>query len=148
MGRLIYLKNVVSLRLDEEKCVGCGMCVMVCPHGVLVMNDGRARIEERDACMECGACARNCPTEAVSVRPGVGCATAVINAALGRADSACRLAAPAGATILTIAPWRKGATELPRFRCRTTGDDVSVSRRPRARKRAAPASWNRASPHE
>lgn len=89
MGRLIYLKNVVSLRLDEEKCVGCGMCLMVCPHAVLVMNDGRARIEERDACMECGACARNCPTEAVTVRPGVGCATAVINAALGREDSAC-----------------------------------------------------------
>lgn len=89
MGELIYLRNVVTLDLDEEKCVGCGMCVVVCPHAVLSMNGGHARIEKRDACMECGACARNCPTEAVTVQAGVGCASAVINAALGRQGDCC-----------------------------------------------------------
>ena len=89
MGKLIYLPNVVTLRLDEEECVGCGMCVVVCPHAVMGMNNGHARIENRDACMECGACARNCPTEAVTVQAGVGCAAAVINAALGRDSSSC-----------------------------------------------------------
>jgi ferredoxin len=86
---LVYLRNVTTLRLDREKCSGCGMCLVVCPHPVLGMNDGRAWIQNRDACMECGACARNCPTEAVTVQAGVGCAQAVINAALGRSSSSC-----------------------------------------------------------
>lgn len=89
MGELVYLKNVVTLKLDEEKCVGCGMCIVVCPHAVMGMKNGHARIERRDACMECGACAQNCPTEAITVEAGVGCASAVINAALGRQGSCC-----------------------------------------------------------
>ncbi len=89
MRQLIYLKDVVTLQLDGERCVGCGMCLVVCPHGVFRMNDGSAIIEERDACMECGACQRNCPTEALTVQAGVGCANAVINAALGREGSSC-----------------------------------------------------------
>ncbi len=89
MGQLIYLKNVVTLRLEEKKCIGCGMCTLVCPHAVLQLTNGKVEIGERDACMECGACARNCPVSALSVRAGVGCATAVINAALGRQNSSC-----------------------------------------------------------
>lgn len=88
-GKLTYLRDVVSLRLDQERCTGCGMCVEVCPHAVLVKENGRARIDSRDSCMECGACARNCPVDAISVTPGVGCAAAVINAALGRQASSC-----------------------------------------------------------
>ena len=89
MKELTYIPNVVTLQLDEEKCTGCGVCLLVCPHAVLGMNDGHARIENRDACMECGACAQNCPTEAVTVQHGVGCAAAVINTALGRDSSSC-----------------------------------------------------------
>ena len=89
MGKLIYLKDVVTLAFDREKCVGCGMCIVVCPHEVILLDDGKARIEHRDACMECGACAQNCPTAALSVDAGVGCAAAVINSALGRESSAC-----------------------------------------------------------
>ena len=89
MGDLIYLENVTTLALDEEKCVGCGMCLNVCPHAVLGMNEGHACIQSRDSCMECGACARNCPAAAIAVKAGVGCAAAVINAALGRTGSSC-----------------------------------------------------------
>lgn len=90
MGRLTYLKDVVTLNLNEEKCVGCGMCVDVCPQAVIGMNGvGRAWIQDRDACMECGACSRNCPTEAFSVQAGVGCAAAVIDSMLGREESTC-----------------------------------------------------------
>ena len=42
MARLIYLKNVVTLELDPEKCSGCGTCLEVCPHGVLARNNGRS----------------------------------------------------------------------------------------------------------
>ena len=89
MSDFIYLRDVVTLALDQEKCVGCGMCLIVCPHEVMTMNNGCAGIENRDRCMECGACSRNCPTEAVTVQAGVGCATAVINSALGRDGSSC-----------------------------------------------------------
>lgn len=89
MANLVYLKDVVTLELDGEKCIGCCMCLMVCPHAVFSMNNSHVTIEDRNACMECGACAKNCPAEALSVQVGVGCAVAVINSALGRTDSAC-----------------------------------------------------------
>ncbi len=91
MARLVYLRDVVTLELDVERCSGCGVCVTVCPHAVLAANGRSARIIDRDACMECGACATNCATGAISVRAGVGCAAAVINAALGRTDACCCL---------------------------------------------------------
>ncbi len=89
MEKFGYLRDVVTLALDQEKCVGCGMCLTVCPQEVLSMVNGLAAIENRDHCMECGACARNCPTEAITVKAGVGCAAAVINMALGRDGSSC-----------------------------------------------------------
>jgi ferredoxin len=89
MDRFIYLKDVVTLTLHEDLCIGCGICTVVCPHQVFSQNNGKAKIEDRDACMECGACARNCPSEAIGVQTGVGCAAAVINTALGRKDSSC-----------------------------------------------------------
>ncbi len=89
MNRLVYLRQVVTLSLETEKCYGCGMCMEVCPHGVLARDNGKIRIEDRDACMECGACVRNCPAGALYVRTGVGCAAAVINAVLGRKSTSC-----------------------------------------------------------
>jgi NAD-dependent dihydropyrimidine dehydrogenase PreA subunit len=75
---LKYLKGVTTLKLDSDKCVGCGMCVEVCPHCVFSMSERKALIVDVDACMECGACAINCPAAAISVDTGVGCASAVI----------------------------------------------------------------------
>ncbi len=92
MNRMIYLRNVTTLQVFEEKCVRCGMCLEVCPHSVLSLNGGKVKIEDRDACMECGACAQNCPTGAITVKTGVGCAAAVINAALGREKACCCVA--------------------------------------------------------
>lgn len=89
MKQLTYLKGVVSLKLDEAKCTGCGTCMEVCPHEVFKMNARHVEIANRDACMECGACSRNCPFGAISVQTGVGCAAAVINAMLGRTDQPC-----------------------------------------------------------
>ena len=89
IGQFVYLKDVVTLRLEEQKCIGCGTCVLVCPHAVLSLTNGKIEIADRDACMECGACARNCPVDALTVRAGVGCAAAVINSMLGKKKSSC-----------------------------------------------------------
>jgi NAD-dependent dihydropyrimidine dehydrogenase PreA subunit len=73
-----YLKNVTTLAYSGEKCVGCGRCVEVCPHGVFDTREGKAYIVDKDSCMECGACAKNCPVKAIEVNAGVGCAAAII----------------------------------------------------------------------
>jgi ferredoxin len=86
---LKYLADVVTLELAAEQCNGCGMCAVVCPHRVFAMEGRRARIVDRDRCIECGACARNCPAGAIRVRAGVGCASGVILAALGRSGDCC-----------------------------------------------------------
>lgn len=89
MKNFIYLKDVVTLSVNADQCTGCGMCLEVCPHGVLEIDAKRVRIVNRDACMECGACSRNCPFGAVAVEAGVGCAAAVINGMLNRQEASC-----------------------------------------------------------
>jgi len=74
-----YLENVVTLKLDQPVCIGCGRCPEVCPHQVFELVEKKAVIRDRDACMECGACALNCPVKAISVDAGVGCASGMIN---------------------------------------------------------------------
>ena len=82
------LENV-TLRLDTDVCVGCGRCAEVCPHAVFEVVGRKATLADRGACMECGACARNCPVDAISVEAGVGCASGLINRALGRKGDCC-----------------------------------------------------------
>ena len=79
-----------TLRYDPDLCTGCQMCTVVCPHAVFEMN-GRAVLPARPtACMECGACQVNCPAGAITVDSGVGCAGAMIRAALlGRKETTC-----------------------------------------------------------
>ncbi len=84
-----YIKNVVTLQLDVDKCIGCGMCVDVCPHRVFELRDKKAAITDRDLCMECGACSGNCPVDAIAVETGVGCASAVISWMFKGGELAC-----------------------------------------------------------
>jgi NAD-dependent dihydropyrimidine dehydrogenase PreA subunit len=83
-----YLEN--TLVLDVEKCNGCTLCAAVCPHQVFAIIDHRSQIINPTACMECGACMVNCATGAIIVHSGVGCAAAMINAALtGKKEASC-----------------------------------------------------------
>ena len=77
-----YIKNVTTLELDVDKCTGCGLCVIVCPHRVFELEEGKAVVVDPDLCMECGACSLNCAADAIKVKSGVGCAAAVLNSML------------------------------------------------------------------
>ncbi len=82
MENFRYLENTAILILDEDKCIGCAQCTIVCPHRVLKMNGKVVQIVDPDGCMECGACVNNCPTEALYTNPddGCGCASYIISA--------------------------------------------------------------------
>ena len=84
-----YLKNVATLCLSAEKCIGCGICAEICPHRVFSVGDKKVQIKDKDLCMECGACARNCPANAITVDAGVGCAAAVIMGWLTGSEPSC-----------------------------------------------------------
>jgi NAD-dependent dihydropyrimidine dehydrogenase PreA subunit len=84
-----YVRNSGELALDAGKCIGCGICLAVCPHAVFRLDGKKAAVERGEACMECGACARNCPVSAISVPSGVGCATAIIYGLLRGGEPSC-----------------------------------------------------------
>lgn len=78
-----------TLRFDAEQCSNCGFCLDVCPHGVFAAGDRAVRLVAPDRCMECGACHKNCPSGAIAVDSGVGCAIALIRAAITGGEPAC-----------------------------------------------------------
>ncbi|MBF0565239.1 MAG: 4Fe-4S dicluster domain-containing protein [Nitrospirae bacterium] len=84
-----YLSKVSTLKAFPENCAGCGKCLDVCPHSVLTMAARRISIHDIDRCMECGACTNNCAFEALKVKTGVGCASAIINGFLTNSAPSC-----------------------------------------------------------
>jgi NAD-dependent dihydropyrimidine dehydrogenase PreA subunit len=82
--------DINTLEYNPALCINCGMCIAVCPHGVFAPNGKAVQLVRQEACMECGACQQNCPTGAIAVDSGVGCAAAMIYAALtGRKEPTC-----------------------------------------------------------
>jgi Pyruvate/2-oxoacid:ferredoxin oxidoreductase delta subunit len=55
------------IRIDEEKCNGCGQCIPNCPEGALQVIDNKARLVSDLFCDGLGACIGNCPLGAISV---------------------------------------------------------------------------------
>ncbi|NQU17219.1 MAG: 4Fe-4S binding protein [Candidatus Saganbacteria bacterium] len=91
-----YLKNVVTLKLDQKKCTGCRRCVEVCPHNVFDIKNKKAKIVDKNACMECGACEKNCPAKAIEVKAGVGCAAAMVTGFLRGTAPTCDCSGDSG----------------------------------------------------
>ncbi len=66
------------ITLDARLCTGCKVCVRICPHGVLALQDNRAALVAEQRCIECGACMLNCAARAIHVTKGTGCLVAII----------------------------------------------------------------------
>ena len=54
------------IKIDEQKCNGCELCVKACHEGAIGMIDGKAKLLRDDYCDGLGDCLPNCPTGAIS----------------------------------------------------------------------------------
>ena len=54
------------IRIDEEKCNGCGACASACHEGAIGMVNGKAKLLREDYCDGLGDCLPACPTNAIS----------------------------------------------------------------------------------
>jgi len=55
------------VKIDEEKCDGCGLCVPACAEGAIQIIDGKARLIADNLCDGLGACLGHCPKDAIIV---------------------------------------------------------------------------------
>lgn len=54
------------IKIDEEKCNGCGACAAACHEGAIEMINGKAVLTREDYCDGLGDCLPSCPTDAIS----------------------------------------------------------------------------------
>jgi Pyruvate/2-oxoacid:ferredoxin oxidoreductase delta subunit len=59
------IRNIV--KIDEEKCTGCGRCATACAEGAIQIIDGKAKLISDSYCDGLGACLGHCPEDAISV---------------------------------------------------------------------------------
>jgi len=55
------------IKIDEEKCNGCGECIPNCREGAILIMDGKARLKEEALCDGLGACLGHCPQGAITI---------------------------------------------------------------------------------
>lgn len=55
------------IRIDEDKCDGCGQCVTACAEGAIQIVDGKAKLISETYCDGLGACIGECPQGAISI---------------------------------------------------------------------------------
>ena len=60
------IDRTVTTIIDAQKCIGCELCVKVCPSDTISMQDGIARVTG-DRSLQCGHCMAVCPVDAVRV---------------------------------------------------------------------------------
>ena len=59
------IRNIV--KIDEEKCNGCGKCVNACAEGAIRMINGKAKLVSEIYCDGLGACLNCCPVDAITI---------------------------------------------------------------------------------
>lgn len=55
------------VRIEDDLCNGCGLCVSPCAEGAIVIVDGKARVVREELCDGAGFCLGVCPTGALTI---------------------------------------------------------------------------------
>jgi len=61
----MVLRNII--KIDEERCNGCGLCVTACAEGAIRIVNGKAKLVSEVYCDGLGACIGHCPQEAITI---------------------------------------------------------------------------------
>jgi ferredoxin len=65
-GKILdIIKEKTKLRINADKCIGCGKCEKLCPMGNITMNAGKAVSGSR--CTMCYRCINKCPKQAITL---------------------------------------------------------------------------------
>ena len=56
----------MTVNINRDKCVGCGLCVNDCPAHILALEEDKA-VQKSKGCIFCGHCVAVCPVQAVSL---------------------------------------------------------------------------------
>ncbi len=59
--------ELVKIKIDLDKCTGCGTCVDVCPVSVYELRKEKSVAVNVDECLVCRACETQCPANAIEV---------------------------------------------------------------------------------
>ena len=59
--------EAITAVVDEDLCIGCGLCEEICPYGASRIEEGKCKMIEA-LCRGCGACAAECPRRAITMR--------------------------------------------------------------------------------
>ena len=68
----LYVLDTASWRtvkpvMDKEKCVECGICVVLCPVCAIGGTDEKKHFIDYSYCKGCGICAKECPSKAINM---------------------------------------------------------------------------------
>jgi len=58
---------MVEIKIDNDKCDGCGTCKDICPVNVFEIVDGKSKVVNLSECLICRACEVQCPNSAIQV---------------------------------------------------------------------------------
>jgi heterodisulfide reductase subunit A len=67
MGNRKVRTDAITAVVDENLCIGCGLCEEICPYGAPKIEEGKSKVREI-LCRGCGSCAAECPGRAITMR--------------------------------------------------------------------------------